>query len=89
MLRENSGAVKGFVRALQVLFVIVAIFGAVWKSTLSLALSIQEFMMLYGVAGAAVCEAIIRVLDWKFPEPEDGERQSGDESTGEEENGGD
>lgn len=57
-------------RLIQALFAVVAIFGAIWQSTVFLRLTIQEFMMLYGAAGAVGCEVVIRLLEWKFPEKE-------------------
>lgn len=69
-LENNSEKVKGFIRAIQVLFIIVFMLGAVWQSTIVFELTIQQFMMLYGALGAIVCEVIIRLLEWKFPEEE-------------------
>lgn len=61
---------KGGLTALQVIFAIVAVFGAVWESTLLLSLTIPEFMMLYGFFGVFACEIVKRALEWKFPEEE-------------------
>lgn len=57
-------------RFVQALFLIAALCGAVWQSTLMLRLTIQEFLMLYGLVGAAACEVGVRLLEWKFPETE-------------------
>jgi len=68
MRKENFGRLKIGLRFVQSLFVVAAIFGAMWQTTLALALSIQGFLMLYGASGAAACEIGVRLLEWKFPE---------------------
>lgn len=69
MLRENKESVKAYITALEIFLIIIAGFGAVWKSTLMFALSPQGFMMLYGAIGAIACEIVKRAIDWKFPDP--------------------
>jgi len=70
MRKENFGRLKIGLRFVQSLFVVAAIFGVMWQTTLYLALSIQGFLMFYGASGAAACEIGVRLLEWKFPESE-------------------
>jgi len=65
-LQETKTNVYYGIRFLQIMFIGVAVFGALWEGTEQFKLTTPQFMMLYGAIGAGVSEVMARLFKKKM-----------------------
>ena len=64
--QETKTNVYYGIRFLQIIFIGVAVFGALWEGTERFNMTTPQFMMLYGAIGATISEVMARLFKKKI-----------------------